>query len=305
MSFRWPNASFLPDILIIGTGMGGATLAAGLAGSGATIVILERGEQLPDEPATRDTRTIFMEGHYRPRETWLDGEGPRLQPRQLLLCRRQFEVLRRGHAALPRARTLPRSSSRGRHPPAGRSPTPSWSPGTPEAEQLCRCAARGRGLRRSRRAPRPIPTRPCRTRRPSPARASGLKAVGLQPFSLPLAVDIERWLARARTPWDAYPDTRTGKLDAETASLARALADPNVRLVTGTRVIRLLTAPDGGRIEGVEVGGRRRRAVGAEGRDRRARGRRGELRRAAARLGQRGLPRRARQPLRHGRAATS
>ena len=35
-----------PDIVIIGSGIGGATIAAGLAGSGASMVILERGERL-------------------------------------------------------------------------------------------------------------------------------------------------------------------------------------------------------------------------------------------------------------------
>ena len=40
----------VPDIVIIGSGIGGATVAAGLAGSGARIAILERGERLPDTP---------------------------------------------------------------------------------------------------------------------------------------------------------------------------------------------------------------------------------------------------------------
>ena len=35
-----------PDVVIIGSGMGGATLAAGLAPSGARIVILERGRPM-------------------------------------------------------------------------------------------------------------------------------------------------------------------------------------------------------------------------------------------------------------------
>ncbi|MCB7148949.1 GMC family oxidoreductase N-terminal domain-containing protein, partial [Stenotrophomonas maltophilia] len=77
-------------------------------------------------------------------------------------------------------------------------------------------------------------------------------AQGVHPFSLPLAIDIERWLRRAATPWDAFPDTRCGKLDAETAPLARALRDSTTRLVTGAQVERLLVAPDGRRIEGVE-----------------------------------------------------
>ena len=43
-----------PDVVIIGSGMGGATLAASLAPTGAEIVILERGEQIPDDAPARD-----------------------------------------------------------------------------------------------------------------------------------------------------------------------------------------------------------------------------------------------------------
>jgi choline dehydrogenase-like flavoprotein len=80
-----------------------------------------------------------------------------------------------------------------------------------------------------------------------------LAAQGVRPFSLPLAIDIDRWLKRAPTPWDAYPDTRSGKYDAETAPLAQALKSPNVSLVTGAEALRLIVAPDGRRIEGVEL----------------------------------------------------
>ena len=48
-----------------------------------------------------------------------------------------------------------------------------------------------------------------------------MKRVGLHPFPLPLGVDIDKWLKRAKTPWDAFPDTRTGKMDAETCGLAK------------------------------------------------------------------------------------
>ena len=58
--------STAPDIVIIGSGMGGATIAAGLAGSGARILILERGERIADTPETRDARAIFQRGHFRP-----------------------------------------------------------------------------------------------------------------------------------------------------------------------------------------------------------------------------------------------
>lgn len=69
-----------PDILIIGSGMGGATMAAALAPTGKSIVILERGERLKDSPECRDDQAIFESGHFRPDESWLDGEGKTFNP---------------------------------------------------------------------------------------------------------------------------------------------------------------------------------------------------------------------------------
>ena len=69
-----------PDVLIIGSGMGGATLAAGLAPSGRRIVILERGERLEDCPEARDPAAIFGRGHFRPNETWHDADGRPFNP---------------------------------------------------------------------------------------------------------------------------------------------------------------------------------------------------------------------------------
>ncbi len=80
-----------------------------------------------------------------------------------------------------------------------------------------------------------------------------LKRVGLHPFPLPLGIDIDKWLARAKTPWDAFPDTGTGKMDAETCGLERALAYSNVELREHARVERLIVAADGKRITGVEA----------------------------------------------------
>lgn len=67
----------------------------------------------------------------------------------------------------------------------------------------------------------------------------------MHPFSLPLAIDIDTWLAKARTPWDAHPNARDGKMDAETAALSVALAHGNVRLQTRSRVTKLEAGSDG------------------------------------------------------------
>ena len=69
-----------PDIVIIGSGIGGATAAAALAPSGRRIVILERGERLADSPEARDAEAIFARGHFRPEEEWLTPAGEAFNP---------------------------------------------------------------------------------------------------------------------------------------------------------------------------------------------------------------------------------
>ena len=69
-----------PDIVIIGSGIGGATVAAALAPSGRRIVILERGERLADCVEARDADAIFARGHFRPREEWVTPEGEAFNP---------------------------------------------------------------------------------------------------------------------------------------------------------------------------------------------------------------------------------
>jgi choline dehydrogenase-like flavoprotein len=78
-----------------------------------------------------------------------------------------------------------------------------------------------------------------------------LKAVGLNPASIPLGLDLEAWLARAATPWDAFPNTVQGKSDAET-TLSLALQHPNVTLMRNSRVERVLV-DDKGYCIGVEL----------------------------------------------------
>ena len=85
MTFVSPHApaSDLPetvDVAVIGSGIGGATIAHGLAGSGARIAILERGLHLGAHPAARDARAIFQRHVFRPDETWVDPRGGRFSP---------------------------------------------------------------------------------------------------------------------------------------------------------------------------------------------------------------------------------
>lgn len=68
------------DIAIIGSGAGGGTMAYALRNSGATVLLLERGEFLPSEPENASARAVFIDKRYKPKETWVDGYGHPFQP---------------------------------------------------------------------------------------------------------------------------------------------------------------------------------------------------------------------------------
>src|SRR5206468_2392246 len=68
------------DIIIIGTGAGGGTLAYHLAPSGKRILILERGDYVPREKANWDPQVVNVDAHYNTKESWLDKDGKELHP---------------------------------------------------------------------------------------------------------------------------------------------------------------------------------------------------------------------------------
>jgi choline dehydrogenase-like flavoprotein len=248
------------DVVVIGSGMGGASFAAGLAPSGARILILERGERIVDGPATRDARAIFQKGVFRPREEWFDAAGAAFNPGNYYYVG--------GNTKLYGA-VLMRYRAQDFHPiQYADGETPGWpfgyetlEPWYGRAEALYR--VRGR-LGEDPTEPdhsTPYPFPPVPDEAAIAAVRERLARLGLHPFSLPLGVDIDRWLIRAKTPWDAFPDTDSGKMDAETCGLKSALAHDNVTLETGSRVVRLETDSAGCRIETVvyEIGGETRR----------------------------------------------
>jgi choline dehydrogenase-like flavoprotein len=68
------------DVIIIGTGAGGGTLAYKLAPSGKKILLLERGGYVPREKANWDTRAVVKDGKYSTKEVWYDKQGKELHP---------------------------------------------------------------------------------------------------------------------------------------------------------------------------------------------------------------------------------
>ena len=238
------------DILIIGSGMGGATLAAALAPSGRRIVILERGERLEHVPQARDPLAIFRDGYFRPNEVWLDGQGQPFNPGNYYMAGGNSKLFGAVFLRYRAEDFAPLRHMGGT--------TTGWPIGYGDLEADYQAAEHMYQVRgdlgddpsepphSGTYAFPPVPDEPAiaELRR-------RLRAVGVHPSSLPLGVDIDEWLRHGQTPWDAFPNTKGGKMDAETIGLALALQHPNVRLETGARAMRLLAK--GGRITGVEV----------------------------------------------------
>jgi choline dehydrogenase-like flavoprotein len=68
------------DVIIVGTGAGGGTLARHLASSGKRILLLERGDWLPREPENWLAQDVFVDNRYVSEDTWYDEHGKPFQP---------------------------------------------------------------------------------------------------------------------------------------------------------------------------------------------------------------------------------
>src|SRR3954465_2766944 len=70
------------DVIIIGTGAGGGTLAHRLAPSGKRILLLERGGYLPREPENWDSAEVFLKERYLSGGEWIERGGGPSRPHQ-------------------------------------------------------------------------------------------------------------------------------------------------------------------------------------------------------------------------------
>lgn len=68
------------DVVVIGTGAGGGTMARALAGTDARVLLLERGDWLPQEKENWDATAVWRNERYRSDELWLNGRGHPFRP---------------------------------------------------------------------------------------------------------------------------------------------------------------------------------------------------------------------------------
>jgi choline dehydrogenase-like flavoprotein len=245
------------DVIIIGTGAGGGTLARHLAPSGKKILLLERGDWLPREPQNWDTGEVFVDNRYISPDTWYDGSGGAFQPQVHYFVGGATKLY---GAALYRLRKEDFGELRhaGGVSPAWPIAYEDMEPYYTKAEQLYEVhGARGEDpTEPPTSAPYPFPAL---THEPRIQQlADQLEAAGYHPFHAPCGVRLNE----ANMPYsvcvrcsscDGFPCLVHAKSDAEVLGVRPALEHSNVTLLTNAKAVKLETDEAGTTVTGVVV----------------------------------------------------
>jgi choline dehydrogenase-like flavoprotein len=243
------------DVIIIGTGAGGGTLAHRLAPTGKKVLLLERGGYLPREPENWDTREVFLRERYLSGEQWLDKDGESFTPHQQYFVGGNTKFY---GAILFRLRE--RDFGEVRH---WGGVSPAWpidyatlAPYYDEAERLYLVHGERGEDPFEPPASGPYPY-PAVSHEPRIQRLhDDLARTGHRPFHLPVGVDLDETDPEAGRcvrcdRFDGFPCLADGKADAHVRCVRPALKSPNVTLRTRTKVERLETDPSGRTVTGV------------------------------------------------------
>lgn len=253
MTSQMPVEAIRPDVIVIGSGVGGASVALKLAGSGAKVLLLERGEPLSDEPQLSDAEAVFVQNRYRTTEEWQDEAGRRFRPGQYYYLG--------GHTKFyGTAMFRFRESDFGKvvHEDGV---SPAWPVAYADLEPFYGEAEALFGVRGAAGIDPTEPPRlaafghPAVPHEPVIARmAERLKGAGLTPFPMPTAIDYgPGGTCRRCGTCDAFVCRFGAKGDAETRLISRFRSHPDVTIWTGAEVTRLIPAADGDRIAAAEI----------------------------------------------------
>jgi choline dehydrogenase-like flavoprotein len=233
------------DVIIIGTGAGGGTLARRLAPSGKRILLLERGDWLPREPQNWLADEVFVQNRYVSQETWYDERGKPFQPQVHYFVGGATKLY---GAALYRLRAEDFGELR-HHDGI----SPAWpisydelEPYYTRAEQLYHVhGARGEDpTEPPASAPYPHPAVSHEPR--IQQLADDLAAAGQHPFHAPCGIMLDE----SNPPFsacvrcmncDGFPCVVHAKSDADVLGVRPAILNENVTLLTNARAVRLDT----------------------------------------------------------------
>jgi len=237
------------DVIVIGTGAGGGTLAHTLAPSGKRILLLERGDFMKRERENWDPEQVFVKGRYMSADSWRDKDGQPFTPQVHYFVGGATKMY---GAALYRLR--PADFGVIRHSDGV---SPAWpvsyedfEPWYTKAEWLYQVhGTHGEDPTEgpwSRQYPWPAVSHEPRIAQI----ADDLKTAGYRPFSAPCGILLDEAdppkSSCIRCAWcDGYPCLVHAKADAEVIAVLPALEHDNVTLLTNTEVVELETDPSG------------------------------------------------------------
>ena len=249
------------DIIIIGSGPGGGSMAWKLAKAGKRILLLERGDYLPRSRANWNSKTVFVDAAYQAKETWYGRDGREFHPGLHYFVGGNSKVY---GAALFRLRT--EDFGEIRHvdgvSPAWPLGYDAFEPHYNEAERLFHVHGQRGEDPTEPPSSAPFPYPPVSHEPRVAALAETFRGEGLRPFHQPLGILLDEKDGKA-TPtsicircdtFDGYPCLLNGKADAQVVCVDPALAaHPNLTLLTNAYVSKLETDASGRSVSAVRV----------------------------------------------------
>jgi len=233
------------DVIIIGTGAGGGTLAQKLAPSGKRILLIERGDYVPREKKNWDPRFVNVEGGYQTKEIWHDRDGKELHPHTNYCVGGNTKFY---GAALFRLRREDFGELRhhGGISPAWPISYDDLEPYYAQAEEHYHVHGNRGEDPTEPHASKPYP-HPAVSHEPRIQQLSDdFARQGFRPFHTPLGVRLNEKDPRSSAcircnTCDGFPCLVFAKADAQVLGVDQALGYPNVELMTNAYVERLAT----------------------------------------------------------------
>lgn len=236
------------DLIIIGSGAGGGTVARALSDTGAKILILERGDFIAQEEQNWSPDAVWKQLRYRTTETWLDESGTPFRPYTHYCVGGNTKFW-----GTVMYRLRPEDFGAVEHVDGV---SPAWpidyatlAPYYDRAEQLYGVHGEA-GADRTEGPRGPYPHPPVPHARIVGGIVEQLRQQGLHPSPLPLGLQPNCMLCNT---CNSFPCKIHAKSDAEVCGVRPATAHANVELWTNAKARRLITDPTGKRIEAVEV----------------------------------------------------
>ena len=253
MSQDHPSPQNHFDIVIIGTGMGGGTLAYALRKINARILLVERGDYLPQEDENWIPKAVFDQSRYKPDEIWNSTTGQKFHPGVHYYVGGNTKVY---GAALHRFRKedFGAIEHEGGTSPAWPIQYEDLEPFYAAAEQLYFVHGQTDSdpCEPPHSSPYPFPPVP---HEPYIADLNArLRRQGVNPYQIPMGIDLREGgrCIRCKT-CDGFPCKVLAKADADGCAVRPALENPNIQLWTNTTARRLITDQSGKRVTTVEL----------------------------------------------------